>query len=138
MLRTSFIFIFTLVVLDVNAKRRDWVVRMTLAKHISTSTTNNFMGTSSEHLKFGANIDIILIKQMLQAVWENTFAMGQNACMRAHLLTTVPKLVPKACSTDYARFLYRAAVFHPRRPASQILNLKVLFEHQIIGGAAKT
>ena len=29
--------------LDVKAKRRDWVVKMTLAKHYSTSTTNNFV-----------------------------------------------------------------------------------------------
>ena len=96
------------------------------------------MGTSSEHLRLGAYIDIILIYRMLQAVWENTLAMEQNACMRAHLLTTVPKLVPKACLTDCARFLYRAAVFHPRRPSSQILDLEVLFEHEIVGGAAKT
>ncbi len=64
--------------------------------------------------------------------------MGHKVCVRAHLLTKVSKFVSKVRSTDYALFLYWTAVFHPRRPASEIRNLEVLIEHKIIGGAAKT
>jgi hypothetical protein len=75
---------------------------------------------------------------MLQAVvWDNTSAIGHKACVWAHLLTTVPKLILKVRSTDYARVLYRAAVSHPRRPESQIRNLEKLIENNNIGGAAK-
>ena len=90
--------------------RRDWDVVRTVAHQCSTSNTYNYMGTSSELLRIGIYINIILMYRMLQAVSVKTLTIGHKASKRAHRLTAAHRLIRTVRLTPYAQLPSRATV----------------------------
>ena len=107
------------------------------ARHCSTSRTYNFMGTSSELLKFGIFNDVIIYYRNLQAVLVETLAICQKVRKRAHHPTMASRLVLTVRWTPYASFLRKTSNFPLHRPTTQIWIRKAFIITKCKGEAAE-
>jgi hypothetical protein len=71
--------IFAVLVIGVCEKRRDWDAKRMVAKHSSTSTNYNYIGTASEVPTIGTYINLIVLYRMMQALWAKTIVVSHKA-----------------------------------------------------------